>query len=240
MVTLTSNPFESNTMIRHAAAFAILALITPLASAHFPYLVPDGPSKGKAVFSDSLKPDTAGVAVDRLAAAKLAVIDGGKATDLSWTLDKTSNCYTFEVPGSGPRLVVGTLDYGVLQRGEGKPFFLRYYPKAVFGDIPSAEKATAGDRVPLELVPVVDGSKLRFKALAGGKPMVKAEVTVLVPGEDKSKVVATDENGLTPAFEKTGIYGAQTRQVIEKSGEHDGKKYEEVRNYATLAVSFGK
>jgi hypothetical protein len=215
-------------------------LFASWAAAHFPYLVPDGPSKGKAVFSDSLKPDTAGVAVDRMAATKLVVIDGGKATDLAWTLDKAANCYTFDVPGSGSRLVVGTLDYGVLQRGEGKPFFLRYFPKAVFGDIPSAEKATAGDRVPLELVPVVESGKLRFKAIAGGKPMVKAEVTVLVPGEEKTKVVATDEHGLTPEFEKSGIYGAQTRQTFEKVGEHGGKKYEEVRNYATLAVSFGK
>jgi hypothetical protein len=227
-------------MIRYTASFAILALTASFASAHFPYLVPDGPTKGKAVFSDSLKPDTAGVSVDRIAATKLVVIDGGKATDLAWTLDKTANCYTFEVPGSRSRLVVGTLDYGVLQRGEGKPFFLRYFPKAVFGDIPAADKATAGDRVPLELVPVVEAGKLRFKAIGGGKPMVKAEVTVLVPGEDKSKVVATDESGLTPSFEKSGTYGAQTRQVIEKAGEHGGKKYEEVRNYATLVVNFSK
>jgi hypothetical protein len=221
-------------------AIAVTCVFAACASAHFPFLVPDGPNKGKAVFSDTLKPDNLGVPVEKIAGAKLVVLDNGKATDLAWTHDKTANCYTFEVPGSGSRIVVGTVDYGVLQRGDSKPFRLHYYPKAIFGEIPAEKTATAGDRVPLELVPVVDAGKLRFKALAGGKPAAKIEVTVLVPGEEKSKVVTTDETGLTPAFDKTGTYGAHTRQVEAKAGEQEGKKYEEVRHYATLAVVFGK
>jgi hypothetical protein len=219
-----------------AVAFAFIA--TPSASAHFPFLVPDGDSKGKAVFSDTLKPDK-DVPIDRIANTKLVVIADGKATDLTWTLDKTANCYTFDVPGSGSRIVIGTTDYGVLQRGESKPFLLHYYPKAVFGNVPSPERATVGDRVPLELIPVAEGGKLRFKAVAGGKPLVKTEVTVLIPGEEKGKVVTTDDAGLTPAFDKKGTYGAQVRQVEAKSGEQVGKKYDEVRNYATLVVTFG-
>lgn len=227
-------------MMNRLLAILATSVLAENASAHFPFLVPDGPNKGKAVFSDTLKPDNLGVPVDKIAGAKLVVLDNGKATDLAWTHDKTANCYTFEVPGSGSRIVVGTVDYGVLQRGDAKPFRLHYYPKAIFGDIPAEKTATVGDRVPLELVPIIDGSKLRFKALAGGKPVAKAEVTVLVPGEEKPKVVNTDETGLTPAFDKMGTYGAQTRQVEAKAGEQDGKKYEEVRHYATLAVIFGK
>lgn len=227
-------------MTRLLLAAAVAVTTAATATAHFPFLVPDGPSKGRAVFSDNLKPDDKGVPVDKIAGTKLAVLADGKAGELAWKLDKEANCYTFEVPGAGTRLVVGTTDYGVLQRGEGKPFLLRYYAKGVFGDLPAAEKATAGDRVPLELVPVAEGGKLRFKALAGGKPLAKADVTVLVPGEEKGKVVATDDAGLTPAFEAKGVYGAHVRQVEEKAGEADGKKYAEVRHYATLAVAFGK
>jgi uncharacterized GH25 family protein len=223
-------------MPRLIAAAALVALTAP-ASAHFPFLVPDGPAKGKAVFSDNLKPDPQ-VPVDRLANTKLVVIADGKATDLAWTLDKRANCYTFEVPGSGTRVVVGTTDYGVLQRGDSKPFLLRYYPKAVFGDLPAVDKA--GDRVPLELVPTVHAGKLRFQAVAGGKPLAKAEVTVLAPGEGKSKIVTTDDAGLTDAFDKPGQYGAQVRLMEEKAGEQGGKKYQEVRHYATLVVTFGK
>jgi hypothetical protein len=154
-------------------------------------------------------------------------------------LDKAANCYTFDVPGSGSRVVVGTTDYGVLQRGDSKPFLLHYYPKAVFGDLPAPEQATAGDRVPLELVPVAAGGKLRFKVIAGGKPLAKADVIVLVPGESTSQTVATDDGGLTPEFDKAGAYGAQVRRVEAKAGDRDGKKYEEVRQYATLVVTLG-
>jgi uncharacterized GH25 family protein len=224
-------------MARLLAAVALLAL-TAAASAHFPFLVPDGPSKGKAVFSDNLKPDK-DVPVDRLANTKLVVLADGKATDLTWVLDKAANCYTFEVPGSGSRVVVGTTDYGVLQRGDSKPFLLHYYPKAIFGDLPVPEQAAAGDKVPLELVPVAAGGKLRFKALAGGKPLAKADVTVLVPGEPKGSTVTTDDNGLTPEFDKAGAYGAQVRRVEAKAGDREGKKYEEVRQYATLVVTLG-
>ena len=212
--------------------------IVNVASAHFPFLVPDGPSKGKAVFSDNLKPDAA-VPIDRIANTKLTVIADGKAAELMWTLDKAANCYTFDVPGSGSRIVVGTTDYGILQRGDSKPFLLQYYPKAVFGDVPAVEKATVGDRVPLELVPVVAGGKIRFTALAGGKPLAKVDVALLIPGEAKSKDVKTDDAGRTPEFDKAGLYGAQVRLVEMKAGERDGKKYDEIRHYATLVVNFG-
>ena len=225
-------------MIGRYFPVVILLVAASIASAHFPFLVPDGDTKGKAVFSDTLKPDK-DVPINRIANTKLVVIADGKATELTWTLDKTANCYTFDVPGTGPRIVVGTTDYGVLQRGDSKPFLLHYYPKAVFGDLPSPEKAGVGDRVPLELVPIAEGGKLRFKAVAGGKPLVKSEVTVLIPGEEKGKVVTTDDAGLTPAFDKKGTYGAQVRQVEAKSGEQGGKKYEEMRRYATLVVTFG-
>jgi len=221
-------------MIRLALVLALVT--TSAASAHFPFLVPDGPSKGKAVFSDTLKPDK-DVPVDRIAGTKLVVLADGKATDLAWTLDKAANCYTFEVPGSGSRVVVGTCEYGVLQRGDSKPFLLLYYPKAIFGDLPAPVRATAGDKVPLELVPVAAGGKVRFRALADGKPLAKADVTVLVPGEMKNAIVATDDAGLTPEFDKPGVYGAQVRRVEANAGDREGKKYDEVRQYATLVVT---
>jgi len=219
-------------------ALAIVFVGASAASAHFPFLVPDGPTKGKAVFSDTLKPDK-DVPVDRIANTKLVLIADGRATDLAWALDKAANCYTFEVPGNGSRVVVGTTDYGVLQRGDSKPFLLHYHPKAVFGDVPAPERATAGDRVPLELVPVAADGKLRFKALVGGKPLAKTNVSVLVPGETKGKDVTTDDAGLTPEFDKPGTYGAQVRTVEAKTGDKDGKKYDEVRHYATLVVTVG-
>jgi uncharacterized GH25 family protein len=222
-----------------AIAVTGLLVVSSGAFAHFPFLVPDGPAKGKAVFSDTLKPDK-DVPVERITNTKLVVLADGKAADLAWTHDKAANCYTFEVPGTGSRVVVGSTEYGVYQRGDSKPFLLHYYPKAIFGDLPAEAQATAGDRVPLELVPVAAGGKLRFKAVAGGKPLAKTDVSVLIPGETKSKDVQTDDAGLTPEFDKPGTYGAYVRRAEPKAGEKDGKKYDEVRHYATLVVPFGK
>ena len=221
-------------------ALAVVFVIAGAAHAHFPFLVPDGPSSGKAVFADGPKPDAGGVPVDRIANTKVAVLQDGKGVSVPLTLDKAANCYTFQVPGSGPRIAVGTTDYGVVQRGESKPFLLRYYSKAVFGDVPAPEKATAGPSAPLELVPILDGGKLRFKALAAGKPLAKAEVTVLGPGEAKGKFVPTDDAGSTASFDVGGTFAAHIRLIEPKAGEHAGKKYEEVRHYATLVVPTGK
>lgn len=215
-----------------------LALLANVAAAHFPFFVPEGLTTGRAVFSDSLKPDRE-VPVERIAKTKLAVQADGKTDELSWTHDKTANCYTFEVPGSGSRIVYGTTEYGVFQRGDSKPFLLTYYPKAVFGDVPAADRATVGKALPLELVPVVADGKLRFRAVADGKPLAKTNVAVLVPGETKTKDVTTDEGGLTPEFDKPGTYAAHVRQQEARAGEFNGRKYEEVRRYATLVVALG-
>ena len=99
---------------------------------------------------------------------------------------------------------------------------------------------TAGKGVPLEILPVREGGKIRFLVALKGMPLAKAEVSVLVPGEEKPKVVATDETGHTEFFEKAGQYGAQTKHAEAAAGEVDGKKYDEIRHYATLVVTAGK
>lgn len=217
-------------------------IVTSAASGHFVFIVPDGPGSGagKVIFSDALKPDER-VNIEKLAGTKLFVlVPGGPDTELKWTLNKDGACYKVEVPGTGPRVVGATTDYGVLQRGDSKPFRLYYYAKAVFGDLPSPEKATFGKRMPLELVPLAEAGKLRFQVLAQGQPLAKADVSVISPGSEKAESVTTDEKGITPPFEKTGRYGAHVQQTEGKTGEDRGKKYEEVRHYATAVLYFEK
>ena len=74
--------------------------------------------------------------------------------------------------------------------------------------------------------------------LAKGKPVADAEVTVLLPGDERKKVV-TDKAGYTPVFEAAGRYGVWARHFETVSGESGGQKYEEVRHYATLVVDAG-
>ncbi len=215
-----------------------LAFSVTAASAHFPYIVPEGPAKARVVFSDNLKADEK-VPADRLANLKLQAMTDGKADDLMMTLDKKANVYRLDVPGDGVRVVAGTLNYGVLQRGDAKPFLMKYHPKAVFGTWASGG-AAAGKIVPMEISPEKDEGKIRFVVTFNGQPLAKAEVSVLVPGEEKPKAVVTDAAGRTELFDKPGQYGVQAKHAEAASGDVDGKKYAEVRHYATLVVTVGK
>ena len=70
--------------------------------------------------------------MDKIAATRLHVRDAaGKVAALEWK--KGEHAYLVSLPEKGPALVGGVCQYGVLQRGQGKPFLLAYYPKLVVG-----------------------------------------------------------------------------------------------------------
>jgi uncharacterized GH25 family protein len=211
------------------SAVASVALAA-VASAHMLYVVPakDNPSV-TVVFADSLEPDP-NAKMDKVAGLKLvARIDG---TDAPVECTKGDHSFTAKLtkPAS---LVYGTAVYGLLSKSE-KPTLLVYHPKAVFAGA-DAKAATVGEAATLEVVPVTEAGKTRFRLLAKGKPVADAEGSVTRPDGSKEKV-KTDADGYTPAFETTGRYAAYLKRTEAKAGEHDGKKYEEVRHYATLVA----
>jgi uncharacterized GH25 family protein len=222
-------------MKRIIGAAAIALLAGTVAQAHFPFIVPeqDG-AAAKFIFSDSLEPDT-GINIEKLAGTKLFVRDAsGKDSPLEWK--KGEGFYSVAVPGTGPRVVHGVTEYGVLQKGDAKPFRLTYCPKAIIGT--SSAKAVGGS-LKAEIVPEGAAGKTRFQVLYDGKPAAEIEVTVLVPGSAK-QAVKTDKEGFTPAFEQSGRYGVFARVTEAKEGEFAGKKYTETRYYATLVVDIAK
>src|SRR5689334_17717882 len=129
-------------MYRMLGAAVVGLFAVAAAHGHFTFVVPeaDGAS-AKVIFSDDLKPDTA-VNVEKIAGTKLMLRDvAGKDSPLE--LKKGDGCYLVNLPGSGPRVVFGTTEYGVSQKGDAKPYLLVYYPKALVGDVP-AKAATVG------------------------------------------------------------------------------------------------
>jgi uncharacterized GH25 family protein len=219
-------------MLRFAIAAAFLAGLTITAEAHFVFVVPDAKDATKAlvVFSDDLNVDDA-VTMEKVGGLKLQVRDtGGKLTDAKIEVGKHSMAVA--VPGSGTRVVFGSVPYGVMQKGDAKPYLLSYHPKAILGAIP-ADGGKLGTAP--ELVPVAAAGRVKFLFLVSGKATADAEVTVILPDGKKEKV-KTDHQGMTKEFTGAGRYGAWTRTTEAKSGEHGGKKYEETRHYATLVV----
>jgi uncharacterized GH25 family protein len=212
-------------------------LIAATGQAHFPFIVPDSSgTSAKVVFSDDLSVDT-NVSIEKITNTKLTIRDSaGKETALTWK--KEDGFYAINVPETGNRIVYGVTDYGVLQKGDTKPFKLVYYSKAIFGN-PTEKAATLGEKTALEVVPVPSFGKVKFLVLAAGKPVADAEITVLLP-ESGKKAMKTDKDGFTAEFSAAGRYGAVAKLFENKSGDHAGKKYEEIRNYATLVYDFTK
>jgi len=218
---------------RLMGAAVVLLAATLTAQAHFVFILPDAKDATKAivVFSDELGVDDA-VTMDKIGGLKLQVKDaGGKLTDAKTETEKHS--LNVSVPGSGSRVVFGSVPYGVMQKGDAKPYLLSYHPKAIVGEIP-ADGGKVGGTNP-ELVPVATGGKVKFLFLSGGKAVADAEATVLLPDGKKEKT-KTDSQGFTKEFAGAGRYGVWVRVTEAKAGELNGKKYEEARHYATLVV----
>jgi hypothetical protein len=217
---------------------ALVALGTvSVAQGHFPFIVPEGKGEtAKVVFSDSLEPDTK-VNIEKIGGTKLTLRDAtGKDTPLEWK--KGEGFYAVNVPGTGNRVVYGVTDYGVLQKGEEKPFKLVYYPKAVVG-VATAKEATIGEKLALEVVAAGTPGKTKFQVLAAGKPAANLEVTVILPDATK-KAVTTDKDGYTPEYDAAGRFGVYAKHIEAKTGDLGGKKFEEIRSYATLVCDVTK
>ena len=222
-------------MYRTLGAFAVGLFAAAVAQAHFPFIVPDDKGESaKVVFSDSLEPDT-NVNIEKIESTKLALRDAsGKDTPVEWK--KGEGFYAVNVPGRGDRVLYGITDYGVLQKGDAKPFKLVYYPKAVIG---TATAKPVGEKLTLEVMAEGKTGALRFQVLAAGKPLADAEVTVMLP-DGKKKAVTTDKEGYTPTYDAAGRYAVYAKHAEAKPGEYAGKKYDEVRSYATLVCDAAK
>jgi uncharacterized GH25 family protein len=220
-------------MPRFALTLLLALAVHGLAGAHFVFVLPDADGQGaRVVFSDELAPDE-NVDVAKIAGTTLTARDGS-GKDHPLKLVKLEHAYQVKLPGKGPWMISGTTEYGVLAKGPAKPFLLRYHPRALVGT--TAYVGAKPGAAALEVVPSAAAGGMRFQVLAAGKPAAGVEVTVLLPGKDESQKVKTDGAGFTPAFKQTGRFGLWARHVAAKSGSQDGKKYEEVRDYATLVL----
>jgi uncharacterized GH25 family protein len=216
-------------MTRFLLSATLLAFALATASAHMVLVVPAKDAKAvTVVFSDSFEPDE-NVPIEKIAGLKLHAVVGGKAAAVEHKADKHS--LTAVLPAD-TTVVFGSVTYGLY--GKDKPALLIYHPKAVLGGA-TGKGATAGEKAAAEVVPVSDGGKVKFQFLVGGKPTADAEGSVTLPDGKKEKV-KTDKEGFTESFDAAGRYAVSVKHVETKSGEVDGKKYEQVTHYATLVA----
>lgn len=205
---------------------------------HALYLVPAAGDATKVlvVFGDELTPGEPlkDATLKRIGAVKLSARDAaGKVTPVKHTAEKSH--LVAAVP-AGTAVVFGEVEYGLFAKGDATPMLIKYYPKAIIGAVP-ADGGKLGDAAVVDIVPKLEGGKVRFQVLARGKAVPGATVGVMEsPHEHDEAKEKTDEHGWTKAFPGGKRYGVTFRHVEKGSGERDGKKYEGVSHTATLVV----
>lgn len=225
-------------MTRWPFPLAALALTAATAAAHHIWIIPDGrdESKATAVFSDNLAPSSADT-LRKVAHTRLYVREANGNEELvEWT--KADGAFSVTVPGKGPRTVGGVCAYGVetldhRKHEHGPPHLLMYYPKV---DLVGGAGPKPWDRLPIEIMAEVTGDRARLQVLFRGKPVPKAELFVLTDGPDRKSLETDDQGRATFTADRAGTYGFRSRTIEPKEGTHNGKKYLEVRHYASLVI----
>lgn len=210
----------------------MIVLLTALsAHAHMVFIVPgERPGSARVLMSEDLRPDER-IDLKIIRGAKLqSRSSAGQRSPLQ--LKPGTEALTTTFDSTSVHVLFGEANVGVMQRGDDKPHLLIYHPKTILGDAFDPAKALE-DLAPVELVPVGAPGAVRLRFLVNGEPKANAEVAVVLPDHSEQRFT-TDTNGETQAFSHSGRLAAWGRHWEEQSGELTGKKYEQVRRYATL------
>lgn len=221
---------------------AIAGLLSPIAEAHFLWLVAqpsEKPTEVKLYFSELAAPDDPDL-LDRVSKAEAWIPGGRRSEPQRLTFEKKDDALVAKLPGrSASSPVVLKHSYGVLTRGE-EPFLLNYYAKSYASKLPGSWQAVNDkELLPLEVIPRMNGSQVSFEVRWQGEPAAGADVTVEGPGIESAIEGTTNDKGVvTCAIPAEGLYSVRARMIENKSGELNGDAYKAVRHYSTLSLPF--
>jgi N-acetylneuraminic acid mutarotase len=207
--------------------------------AHFAWLVisPNG-KQVEIYFSESATENDPDL-LDYVAQSKLWRVAGDQTTPLE--VKQTDEAVSSALDGaeSAKSLIVLRHGLGVVERG-GATFLLNYYAKTGPGIESGVWENVASQKVvDLDIVPKQVGQKVQLNVVWKGKPRQGAEVVVSGPGIDDSTQTSDGSGVVTFTPGDSGLYSIRARHIEKQSGEVDGKKYDSVRHYATLALPIG-
>jgi len=228
-------------MRRAILGLVLLSMLGPLqrAQAHFLFTRICPPAEGgraaEVYFSEYA---TAGDPryIDKVATAEFTLQTPGEAPR-PLTMRRMSDRLRGHVPVSGSVQVNGKLDYGALDRPGAPTFLLRHYSKAVAG--PAAElnqfKPTG---TPIELLASFQHDQVVLTALLDGQPLANTRIDT-VDADLAGEELTTDAAGKA-TFKPSGpgVYCIYVGHTLPTPGEHQGKSYKEIRQFATLTFSW--
>jgi hypothetical protein len=142
------------------------------------------------------------------------------------------------LPGTASVAVVGVCEYGVLARPNQTPFLLRYYPKAMAGSPDALNRMSPRSEIPLEIMATLEGSRLRLVTLRRGQPVPGMVFHTVDSDLTNEEITAGPDGAASWTPPAPGRYSVYVRDTIKQAGEHGGTRYDEIREFATLAFSW--
>jgi len=158
------------------------------------------------------------------------------------------------LPPESSLVVVGECQYGVLARPDQTPFLLRYYPKAVAGVAAELNRMKPKGEIPFEIQPTFEndvpasdkdkgkakasGGRVRLVALRHGKPIPNAVFTRIDSELSEETIKAGPDGTAVWTPSAPGRYSVYVRETLKQPGTLDGKPYDEIREFATLALNW--
>lgn len=229
-------------MKRFALILSLILAWPAFGQAHFVWLLTDAASPGgkvKVFFSEAAEPDDPAL-LDKIAKAEVWTV-GGRGEPKLLTLTKGGDALEAELAGAARQAtVILRHNYGVLSKGGAEPFLLKYYAKTHPFALPGTWRTVKDtERLPLEIVPKIDGSGTVLAVSWQGKPLAGATVTVVGPGIDTKLEGTTDEAGNFRAeLPKSGVFSIRAKHTEMTEGKQDDKDYKSVRHYSTLTLHY--
>jgi hypothetical protein len=142
------------------------------------------------------------------------------------------------LPGTGSTAVIGQCEYGVLARPNQTPFLLRYYPKAVAGKPEELNRLKPRSDTRLEIMATFNEDSIEFAVLGEGKPIPNALFTTVDVNLANEEFSANEAGRATWTPPSPGKYSVYVRRYLKEPGDIAGKRYEEIREFATLAFTW--
>lgn len=217
----------------------LMLSLPSVVKAHFLWLMTEPAETGGRVhvyFGEAAEPDDPDL-LDRVAKAQVWSI-GGRGEPNLLSLSKGEESLTAELSAAQTQnTLVLKHSYGVLTRGDAA-FQLNYYAKVYPFALPGTWDEVGDDeRLPLEIVPSLDGKSTTLQVNWKGKAAPHCDVVVIGPGIDGKVEGATDESGVFRCkLPAAGSYSIRARLVQDEAGELDGKAFASIRHYSTLTL----
>jgi hypothetical protein len=218
--------------------FALMTLITcnTVADAHFLFVRLLPPAEGgrfaEVYFSDEADAGDPRY-IDKIAHTKLwQQVKPGEFEALN--VQKSSDRLRAFVSG-GAKSVIGECTYGVLGRPKQTAFLLRHYPKSVEGRPEEIAALMPKREIPFEIVMRPVDGQLEFTALRHGKPIPKAEFFTVGLDLKGNKFTANEQGKALWKPTGPGYFAVYTNQTLKEAGMHNGAKYDEIREFTTIA-----